>query len=159
MDILLFDKDLSSSFLRIYLTLLKSSEVKPDEITEENTKVPQVITIIKALYDMFCILENIGLDPAEDYTTIRDQDENDIPNSNLDENDRIRLVLSNKLLEKLINTFSLCCNIHVRHLTTQGLMKILLEHNLGCPPVGKEFEYFHMRKMNNESLYHALIIG
>ncbi|CAI2364300.1 unnamed protein product [Moneuplotes crassus] len=158
-DILLFDKDLSASFLRIYQTMIANSGATPDQIIEENTKVPQIITIIKALFDMFCILENIGLDCADDYTLIRDDNDRIVPNHSLEENDQIRLQLSNKLLSLLITNFCLCCNIHVRHLVTQGLMKILLEHNLGNPPLTKEFEYFQDRIMNNESIYCALIIG
>ena len=61
-DILLFDKDLSASFLKIYQSMLYMTGVESDEITDENSKSAHIITIIKALYDMFCILENFGLD-------------------------------------------------------------------------------------------------
>lgn len=67
-DILLFDKDLSGSFLKIYQSLINTSGVHPDNFNEDNPQAAQIVTIIKACYDMFCILDNFGLDIFEDHS-------------------------------------------------------------------------------------------
>ena len=107
-DILLYDKDLSASFLKIYQSMLNMTGIEPSKITDENPKSAQIITIIKALYDMFCILDNFGLDCCEDYTLIRNNEEELIENEIIVENDRIRLQLSNKLFSILLSRFLFC---------------------------------------------------
>jgi hypothetical protein len=148
-DILLFDKDLSASFLKIYQSLLYLSDVSAKTITDDNPKSSQIVTIIKSLYDMFCILENFGLDAFEDHCIIGRED---IPRPNVEDNDVVRLKLSNQLLSTLMKKFMFCCNIHIRNLWSEGLIKILFERKLGNPPP-EIFVHTSSRIMKNESVY------
>lgn len=107
-DILLYDKDLSASLLRIYQSLLGMSNISSGDFTDENPNSAQIITIIKALYDMFCILENYGLDCFEDYSMQVNAKGELVDNYSIEENDRIRVKLSNYLLGTIIKKFLFC---------------------------------------------------
>ena len=150
-DILLFDKDLSASFLKIYQSLLYLSDVSSKNITDENPKSAQIVTIIKSLYDMFWILENFGLDAFQDHSIV-DEEESKEEENNLDDNDIVRLQLSNQLLSTLINKFLFCWNIYIRNLWSEGLIKILFERKIGNPCL-ELFPSNSKSILKNESLY------
>ena len=87
-DILLFDKDLSGSFLKIYQSLINTSGVHPDNFNEDNPQAAQIVTIIKACYDMFCILDNFGLDIFEDHS-LKISESGELVDAGVKENDKI----------------------------------------------------------------------
>jgi hypothetical protein len=151
-DILLYDKDLSASLLRIYQSLLGMSNINSGDFTDDNPNSAQIVTILKALFDMFCILDNYGLDCFEDYSMKENANGELVENYAIEENDRIRVKLSNYLIGAIIKKFLFCCNIHIRYLCTQGIMKILLENNVGNPPEN-EFPSYASRIFGNQSLY------
>ena len=103
-DVLLFDKELSYSFLKIYESMLLISEVKPDNILDSNPLSSQSVTIIKAIFDTFCMLQTIGIDIFEFYYD-KEGHEKIKESEDFSVDDVNRLKISNKLLSTIISKF------------------------------------------------------
>ena len=148
-DIILFDRDLSVPFLKIYKSLIYLFEGKPNLIVESNPRSAQLITIIKAIFDMFCIIENCGVDVFEEHLQ-----EGNNPDANVNESEasiKYQLKLWNYLIGYIIEKFLFWWNIYVRALWSEGIIKILLEKKLGTIP--NNLIANQNRVTGNESLY------
>ena len=155
-DVLLFDKELSYSFLKIYESMLLISEVKPDNILDSNPLSSQSVTIIKAIFDTFCMLQTIGIDIFEFYYD-KEGHEKIKESEDFSVDDVNRLKISNKLLSTIISKFLFWCNIHVRALWNEGLIKCMFEKRLGTF-WNEHKSIIDPRILYNESLYATLIL-
>ena len=149
-DVVLFDRDLLVPFLKIYKSLIFLFEGKPNLIVDSNPRSAQLITIIKAIFDMFCIIENWGIDIfQEHFPNSLGSEPNLVEQEN---NFRHQLKLWNYLISYIIEKFLFCWNIHVRSLCNEGLMKVLMERKLGTIPDNLLNEE-RVEISGNESLY------
>ena len=84
--------------------MLLISEAKPNNILDSNPLSSQSVTIIKAIFDTFCMLQNIGVDIFEFYYD-KEGHEKIKESEFFDVDDVNRLKISNRLLSTIVSKF------------------------------------------------------